>query len=189
VFWVQKGKKQLMKRWKFLRTGKKSEHGNLKWKLGEWKEHGDGLKLCESGFHCSKGIYRAFSYVQGEILAEVEVKGKYLAETDKEVWSKMRLIKCYKWTKTDNVLFSIYAARLVLNIFEKACPNDRRPREAIEAAETYIKSPTKKNRDAAYAAADAAHAAYAAYAAADAAIYKKLDAWMLKHVKELKEIK
>jgi len=162
-------------KYKFLNLNKglKSANGSQKWEIGRWYKHDGELKMCESGFHCSKGIYQAFSFVQGEVLAEVEVKGKHLIEDNKEVWQEMKLTKVYKWTKTDSVLFAIYAARLVLDIFEKKYPDDKRPREAIEAAERYAKSPTKKNKDAACAAADAAAyaAAYAAHAAAHAAAY------------------
>ena len=224
----------MTKRFKFLNKGLKSAHGKQKWKVGKWYDYEGELEMCSSGFHCSKGIYQAFSFVQGELLAEVEVKGKHLVERNKEVWQEMKVTRVYKWKKVDSVLFSIYAARLVLDIFEKYDPKDSRPREAIEAAERYIKNPTKKNKDAAHAAADAAHAAAdaayaaaytatdaayaaahaaadaahaaadaayaatdaaadAAYAATDAAayaaVYKKLDTWMKKHLKDLEVLK
>ena len=78
--------------------------------------------------------------------------------------------------KIKRVQYAVFAARQVLRIFEDKYPDDKRPREAIEAAEKYIKNPTNKNKDAADAAdaaADAADAAYAADAAdaADAAAY------------------
>jgi len=223
-----------MKRYKFLLKGNKSSNGDFKWKIGEWYTHEGELEMCSSGFHCSKGIYQAFSYVQGEILSEVEVKGKHQTQDDKEVWEKMRVVKTWKWQKKDSVLFSIYAAYLCLNNFEKLYPNDKRPREAIEAAERYIKNPTKKNqtaaesaaesaarsaaesaaRSAAWSAASAARsaasaawsaesaawsaesaaasaarsAASAAWSAAASAVYKKLDKWMLNHLKDMEEL-
>ena len=82
---------------------------------------------------------------------------------------------------------AIYCAELVLSIFEAKYPDDKRPREAIEAAKAYSRGEISreglrvKRIDAAYAAyADAAaaaaataaaDAAYAADAAADAAVY------------------
>jgi hypothetical protein len=218
-----------MKRYKFLRKGNKSENGNFKWKLGEWYIHEGEIEMCNAGFHCSKGIYQAFSYVQGEILAEVEVKGKHQTQDDKEVWEKMRIVKEWEWTKKDSVLFSIYAAYLCLDNFEKVYPNDKRPREAIEAAERYIENPTEKNQEAAESAARSARsaesaawsaesvarsAAWSAWSAAwsarsaesaesaawsarsaawsarsaESAVYKKLDKWMLNHLKELKQL-
>jgi len=146
-------------RYKFLRTGYKSENGDHKWKVGKWYEYDGDIEMCESGFHCSKGIYQAFSYVQGEILAEVEVAGKHEVQDDKEVWEKMRVVRSWKWTKKDSVLFAIFAARLVLKNFEKEFPCDDRPRKAIEAAEVYAKNPTEKNREAAESAAWAAESA------------------------------
>ena len=210
-----------MKRFKFLRTGYKSEYGNQTWKLGKWYTFDGELYMCNAGFHCSKGIYQAFSFVQGKYLAEVEVKGKHLSETDKECWEKMRVVKVWKWTKKDSVAFAIYSASLVLKIYEDKYPNDDRPRKAIEAAQTWLKNPTEKNRVAAWAAGDAAGAAWAAagdaawaaraaagdvagaawaaraalaaaWAAGDAAwaaLYKKLDKWMVSHLKEMKLVK
>jgi hypothetical protein len=130
--------------------------------------------MCESGFHCSKEPYDAFSYVHGEWLAKVEVRGQHLSEDNKEVWEEMRVVEKYRWTKEDSVKLAIYAAELVIDIFEKEYPNDDRPRKAIEAAKNYLKNPSQKNRRAAWAAAraaEAAEAAGAAWAAAMAAEY------------------
>ena len=176
-------------RWKFLREGMKSNSGNETWKIGEWKTFRGNLVMCERGFHCSKGIWQAFSYVQGEILAKVEVSGKHEVQNDKEVWEKMKIVKAYKWQKKDSVALAIYAAELVIDIYEKQYPNDDRPRKAIEAAKTYLKSPTDKNRQAAARAAGAAWAAGAAGAAAEAATIKKIAQWMDDRVISLEKIK
>ena len=75
-------------------------------------------------------------------------------------------IRTPAWVKNNNVriLFAIFCAESVLDLFEKKYPNDDRPRKAIEATKEYLKNPIEKNA----AAADAARAAY--YAAdADAA--------------------
>ena len=241
-------------RYKFIRTGYKSNLGNHKWKVGKWYTHEGGLDMCNAGFHCSKGIYQASSYVRGEILTKVEVEGNCIVENDKEVWGKMRIIKSWKWTKKDSVLLGIYAAKLVLKNFEKEYPSDDRPRKAIEAAEKYVRNPTTKNGSAvgstvwtaAWSTAGTAESAAGAWAAesagaaaesaaesaagaawsaaksagaaaksagaaaesaaetaagaawsavgsaesaaksAGAAVYKKLDKWMLRHLKELR---
>lgn len=82
--------------------------------------------------------------------------------------------------------FAIFAAELVLPIFEKKYPDDKRPRNAIDAAKAVLKNDTPENREkardaaaTAYAAAnstayaattaDSYAAAYAVYAAAYAA--------------------
>ena len=65
------------------------------------------------------------------------------------------------------IRYAIYAAGLVLDIYEQKYPNDDRPRKAILAAKAYLKA---KDKDAAEAAARAAwDAAGAARAAGDAA--------------------
>jgi hypothetical protein len=98
-------------------------------------------------------------------------------------WLIVRVMKYHQY-----VAYAIYAAKQVIDIFEKKYPDDKRPRQAINAAIKCLKNPTKVNKAlaktaaaaAAYAAADAAAAAayaaayadadaYAAYAAADAA--------------------
>lgn len=158
--------------WKFLLDGMTSSRGNCVWKIGEWKKEEKAVK-CSKGFHGSKKILDAFSYVPGSVLAKVEVRGLCDKEGDKQAWTEMRLVKAYRWKKEDSVKLAIYAAELVLDIFEKENPNDDRPRKAIEAAKEYLKNPGK---DAAYVAANAAYAANAenaanaaACAAADAA--------------------
>jgi len=172
-------KKELYKmktRWKFLHEGMKSEHGNCVWKTGEWK-HEDKTEMCSCGFHCSQKINQAFSFVQGEILTKVQVKGKSIINDNKEVWTDMKIIKSWKWQKKNSIALAIYAAELCLDNFEKVYPDDKRPRVAIQAAKKYLKNMTAKNASAADSAADsvaraadsAASAASAAYWAADSA--------------------
>jgi len=99
-------------------------------------------------------------------------------------WANWVLMR--SMTYAQRVRYAIFAAEQVLAIFEKAYPNDKRPREAIEAARRFVDQTTEENRDAAYEAAYAASnaasnaaasaaacaaacaAAYAAYAAASA---------------------
>jgi hypothetical protein len=171
---MQGSKEYAMKRFKFLRLvrGKiKSDSGDQTWKIGEWVHQDGVIKLCKNGLHCSKTPYQAFSYVQGEVLAVVDVKGKSDKEDDKEAWSDMRIVKAYKWTKKDSVAFAIYAAELVLDNYEKEYPDDKRPRKAIEAAKKVLFKDTKKNRDAAWSAARSAarSAESAAWSAAESA--------------------
>ena len=156
-------------RYKFLREGLKSNSGELTWKLNEW-QHEDNINICNKGLHCSKEIGEAFSFVQGEILALVEVKGKHQSEEDKEVWSDMRIIKAWKWQKKDSVAISIFAAELCLENFDKVFPQDKRPREAIDAAKVWLENMTEENRLRADAAESAAEsAARSARSAAESA--------------------
>jgi hypothetical protein len=154
--------------YKFLRTGLKSNKDGSKWTLNKWRCESKPIRECE-GLNASKYIQDALYYVQGEILAIVEYDGKVIEGNDKITCEKMRIIKRYKWTKQDSIELAIYCAELSLPIFEKEYPEDKRPREAIEAAKACIKNPSKKNKDAsyaAYAAASYAAAASASYAAA-----------------------
>ena len=84
--------------------------------------------------------------------------------------------------KGHNIKYAVFAARQVLSIYEKEYPEDKRPREAIELAEGYLRCPSQKTAHETYAAAHEAYAAaykahqdyaavasHAAYAAAYAA--------------------
>src|SRR3990167_844207 len=62
-------------------------------------------------------------------------------------------------TRPQYLAYAIYAAEQVIDIFEKKYPDDKRPREAIEAAKMVLKNDTKKNRAAAEKAAGTAWAA------------------------------
>ena len=160
-------------RYKFLCAGLKSKNGLAKWCKGIWQHCEGELGMCRVGFHCSKQPYDAFSYVQGEILALVEVKGKSIKEDNKECWSDMRVVKAYKWTKKDSLKLAIFSAELCLKNFEKFYPDDERPRQAIEAVKKVLFHNTKKNQ---------------VHAAADAAMIKKIQRYFMKLIKGLKEI-
>ena len=54
----------------------------------------------------------------------------------------MRIIRAWKWGKKDSVLLAIFAAELIIDIFEKKYPDDKRPRQAIEAAKNWTKDPS-----------------------------------------------
>jgi hypothetical protein len=155
--------------WKSMKAGMKSGVGDMTWKVGRWEKHKGKLDMCHSGFHASVRATDAMRYVNCEILALVEVRGKHLKQDDKQCWSEMRVVRAYEWTKLDSVAMAIYAAELVIGEHEKKYPDDKRPRQAIEAAKAWLNDPTEENRQAAYAAASIASAASAAYAAAYAA--------------------
>jgi hypothetical protein len=168
-------------RYKFLRStnGKRaSEHGDHTWREGTWYGPLD-VALCESGFHCSKRMSEAFSYVKGELVALVEVRGEHEAASDKEAWAEMRLVDVRKWRKEDSVALSIFTASLVLGNFEKAFPGDLRPRQAIEAAQAYLNDPKQANNSAAEKArAEARAAGSCAWSAGSAAAGSAaLSAW------------
>ena len=96
---------------------------------------------------------------------------KLLIEDKKYDWANWFIVKVMEYK--NYVSYAIFAAECVLDIYEKKYPDNKRPREAIEAARECVKNPTTKNKKAAADAADAAThaAAYAAAYAADAAAY------------------
>lgn len=125
-------------------------------KLGKWHKHTGKLEICQSGFHASENIIDAMRYVFADYVAKVEVRGKSIIQDDKQCWEEMKVLKWKKWTKKDSVSLAIYAAELVLDNFEKKYPDDKRPREAIEAAKKVLKEDNDKNRNAAWSAGSAA---------------------------------
>lgn len=89
-----------------------SSHDNSPWKIGEWRDHfaesgDDYVKTCEAGFHCSKKLVEARSYVNPGVIALVEVKGKVDRDKSghKEAWQKMRIVKA--WFTNDRITYDI----------------------------------------------------------------------------------
>ena len=93
-------------------------------------------------------------------------------------YSDINWVLSQKLERLDKIRYAVYAAELVIDIWEKQNKDDRK---AIEAAKAYIKNPSKKNRDAAYEAANVANKAsagkvYTAYAVACAAVFSAFSA-------------
>jgi hypothetical protein len=154
--------------WKSMLCGLKSNYDKSQWTIGEWRELPIVTELCV-GFNASERIINAMSYVIMEILAKVEVEGQNVIGRDKQAWQKMRVVAAWEWPKEESVKLAIFAAELVIGIYEEKYPNDDRPRKAIEAAREYLKNPD---------AADAADAARAADAAVDAGTLDKIEAYI-----------
>jgi len=164
-----------MKLWKTLRItdGKlASEHGGETWEIGKWHKIDGELAMCGRGYHASLNIVDAMQYVAPDALALVEVRGKHLKQDDKQCWEEMRVVKAWKWTKEDSVALAIYAAELALGIYKKQYPDDKRPRTAIGAARAWLKNPCDETLE----------------VAGDATM-TKIHRWIVRHTKEMKEIK
>jgi len=154
----------------------RAPHGH-KFRKGVWYKV-DDIKICNKGFHASENVIDAMLYVDAEWLAKVEVRGDSQKQDDKQCWSEMRVLEWYKWTRKDSISLAIYAAELCIDNFEKAYPNDDRPRNAIEAAKAVLKKNTKKNREAAQSAAwSAAKSARSAESAAWSVAKSARSAW------------
>ena len=94
---------------------------------------------------------------------------KGLMKGEKYGWANWLIVRVMNYKQY--VSYAVFAAEQVIYIFEKKYTDNKRPREAIEAARLCIANPSEKNRraanaaaNAAYAAANAANAAYAASA-------------------------
>ncbi|MCP3966600.1 MAG: hypothetical protein GY718_09660 [Lentisphaerae bacterium] len=156
--------------WKSLRKGTVSAHNDFKWKVGKWYKVETPISICNNGFHASENIIHAMRYVECEVLAQVEVRGEFEKGIDKQCWSEMRIIKKWNWTIENSIELSIYSASLVLDNYEKVYPNDKRPREAIDAAKEYLKYKTSAAWSAARSAAKAAQSsAWSAWSTESAA--------------------
>ena len=81
-------------------------------------------------------------------------------------WADWALTKSF--TKKQNVMFAIYAAEQVIDIFEKEYPEDKRPRAAIETAKRWL---TGEATEAECKAAADASASYASAAITSTAYY------------------
>ncbi len=106
---------------------------------------------------CAPGM--AWFAAQTESDGAAVVK-KLMAE-DRYDWANWLI--CRLFDRRQRILYAVFAAEQVLDIFEKKYPADKRPRLAIAAARACI------DDDSAAAAAYAAYAAYHARAAANAA--------------------
>jgi len=144
--------------YKFVQKNMKSKEGDCKWKLGKWKKFGGEIRLCERGFHASPTPLDSLEYIYGDRWFIVEARGRIEKEGDKFVASEMRLVKELP-VKKILPLFSIACARHVLHFYTEKYPNDKRPAEALDAAENYLNSPTRANLTKLTAAQDAARAA------------------------------
>ena len=150
--------------WKFLREKEgriASEYDGSEWTIGVRRSVPTPIRECE-GLNCCPMIADAMGYVQGEFLAEVEIGGVQITGDDKITSEHMALIRVWKWTEKDSVALAIYASETVIENFEKQFPNDKRPREAIEAAKAWITNPCESTESAAWSAARSAESAKSA---------------------------
>ncbi|MBI4708225.1 MAG: hypothetical protein HY761_09945 [Candidatus Omnitrophica bacterium] len=86
-----------------------------------------------------------------------------LVQEDRLQWANWLIVRIM--TKKQYVSYAVYSAEQVIDIYEKKYPEDKRPRNAIEAAKKCIENPSEENKKAAASAATSAHAAAAAHAA------------------------
>jgi hypothetical protein len=159
----------IMTYYKFLRLKNDqviSDWDESVWPRNEWRDIASNPVLQAQGFYASDCITDALQWF-GNVLAEVEVRGRSVSGRVMSAHQGMRVTRAWKFSRQDWLDLAIYTAELVLPIFESRFPNDKRPRTAIKSGSAADAA------DAAGSAADvgarsAAHAARAAVAAADA---------------------
>ena len=161
----------VVKGYRFVTQNMNSTHGDIEWEVGVWQVHEGEQAFCKAGLHFSRTSLDSLQYVCGNRWFEVEARGNILDRTDESNAQELRLMREID-VKYVVVRFAVACARRSLHYFEDKHPDDKRPRQAIEAAEEYVKDTTDSAADAAraaMAAEAAADAAWAARAAADAA--------------------
>jgi len=134
-------------------------------------------QILENHRACSEGMEWYISNDEPETVEKTIEKLLDSDEHEKFVWSNWLL--SHVLPADDKIRYAIFAAELVIDIFEKRFPEDKRPRNAIESARKYLSHKDATAYDAVRVAARAAYvAAYdgaydetrvAAYAAAYAA--------------------
>jgi len=145
----------------------------------EWLKEKDA---CEGGRLWFYEKYGKDAEIESLIVLDALIADDRLSDAN---WFVVRIME-----RPQYLAYAIYSAEQVLHIYEEKYPEDKRPRNAIEAAKKVLKYDTKENRaDAAAAAAaawraavDAAAAAAAwsaaaALRAADAAAWSAAAAW------------
>ena len=146
--------------YKVLGTNGESCHGGSgKWYLpngkrpGKWMPKIKGtIKCCERGYH----LVTASQLVEylGPTIWVAEGKGDTDVQDDKTAFRQARLLsRVTTWDERMARIFACDCAERVLHIYEKAYPDDKRPRTAVEVAKRYAEGKaTDEERVAARAA-------------------------------------
>jgi hypothetical protein len=152
-------------------------------KPGKWLPKVKALSICESGWHYCNGD-ELIDWLNDNVY-EVKVRGKTIRNDDKSAAQEIRLVK-HILNQWDVKLFLCDCAEHVLHFFEDKYPDDKRPREAIEAGRKYARHEIDiMAMEAAGAAAGAAAMAAAAEAAAAAgAAWAAEKKWKIKRLKQ-----
>ena len=125
-----------IKGFKLIQKNMHSKNGSHLWEIGKWYKHKGKIDMCKEGFHACRTALQSLEYIYGDRWFLVEARGKIEGKENKFVSSEMRLVKELPLKKI-MVKWAVFCAKQCLEIFEKKYPEDKRPREAIEAAEKY----------------------------------------------------
>ena len=138
----------------------------------KWTQQVPDLKLCAQGWHACRWE-DAVHHIDAELWV-VELDGQIIEGDTKVVAERLRIVRRVRLDDRALRLFAADCAKTVLPLFEARCPNDDRPRRAIQAARDYANGLIDS---AASAAAEAAadSAANCAARSADSAAYWAAD--------------
>lgn len=156
--------------------------GRGRWTVGRWRTVRGPLEPCRHGLHLT--TVAQLPHWIGPIIWRAETDGELLEAEDKWVARKARIVsRVEAWDERTARMFACDCAEHVLPIWERAYPDDLRPREVIavarryaagEATEQELAATWRVARDAAFKAA-AAGASVAAWEIASAAATIALD--------------
>ncbi len=158
--------------YKWLKPDRTTTYQGVKWpkQVGVWTPDVTPV-MCTSGWHLATHQGIADHARTGSVLWIAEGRGASVAAFDKVAFSSARLVsQVGTFTQIVAVQWAVECASRVLKHYEDRYPEDKRPREAIQAALEWAQDPTEaENAADAAASAYAYAAAYAADAAANAA--------------------
>jgi hypothetical protein len=166
------------------------------------------------GLNCCKSIIDAMRYVNMEVLAEVEIDGTRIDGGDKITAQRMRIVRVWRWTVEDTVLFVAYEVGLYFEALEKESRLGAVHSKAeIKSARALIENPKYENMVAAItmlfgggwslALLEGAFSWALAGAASDvssdigarvvfskirADFFRKSHGWIVKHTKEMEAL-
>jgi hypothetical protein len=126
--------------YKVLGPGRTPHHGGT----GKWPQRKRWLTIegdlipCQNGLHLCRGESQLLEWLGPEIwLAEYD--GEVIAQEDKIVVRRARLLERTPWDDRMARLFAADCAESVLSHFEARFPGDDSPRKAIEATRSFAR--------------------------------------------------
>ena len=132
--------------YKWLNPDRTTTYQNVKWpkRVGVWTPD-ETPKLCSSGWHLATLEWVGQHIATDAVLWIAEGRGVEDRQDDKVAFTSARLVsQVGTLTHEIAVRWAIDCAKRVLKVYEAKYPEDKRPREAIRAAEMWLKNPNEK---------------------------------------------
>lgn len=115
--------------WKALRYYNgtiRSAHGDQTWQVGQWAEAIDEPDPCNCGYHASDRLIDALAYVDGPVVAWVEMRGTVVdtqgnSGAQKVAAETLRLVEAFLWTPQASLLL-LRAFAATLDDFRNSLP-------------------------------------------------------------------